>query len=264
VRDVTKFLVLLTATLFFAGCKLAVVVVEGGEVHSLDYGACSANSICIIEVDDTIFADYFWAIPQEGWYFKQWNSGESFFCGGSIDRGCILTFDKYAETEAAQAMVESSETFYLMPVFKQRGECPAPSGDIEWLQPADFVGYTHDEIAAICSPSSGLCSGFLPRSNFDLTGYTWASESDIGSLYCEYGFAPPHHVRGEISDSRFFDDFRPTNVAERVSSREVVGLLRERDSVGRVIGFSDSDDATFGIVTSSFLENIGAWFWLPR
>ena len=271
-KALNAMLVLAIAALFTA-CKLAVIVVEGGEVQSMDSGTCSAGAICIIEASDTGFSEVFFAFPEEGWYFEQWNSGERFFCGGSTDSFCQLSFGGYAETKEAQAMVESSETFYLMPVFKKRGECSAPSGKKQWLQPADFVGYTHEEIAAVCSHSSGLCSGSLPRSNVDLTGYTWASGSDISSLYCEYGAPPPYDVSNGgypfligslVRNSGFFDDFRQTDGRSFPEGGSIVtGLLREPDLLGKVDGYFG--DHYFGIVTEivSASENIGVWFWRP-
>lgn len=266
-------ILILSIAAFISACKLAVIVVEGGEVQSTGTGTCVASEICIVEVSDTGFSEIFFAVPQEGWYFKQWNRGNGFFCGGSAYPVCALSFEGYEETEEAQAIVESSETFYLMPVFKKRGVCPAPSGEKAWLQPADFVGYTHEEIVAVCSPSSGICSGSLPRSNFDLTGYTWASESEISSLYCEYGAAPPYDVINApypflagslVPNSGFFDDFDQTDGRSfPEGGRIVTGLLREPNTLGKVDGYFG--DHYFGIVTErvSASENIGAWFWRP-
>jgi len=269
----SKFLLLLSITVLIAGCKLAVIVVEGGEVNSFNSGTRCEGAICIVEVKDTGFSEIFFADEKEGWYFKQWNKGHGFFCGGSTDPVCSLSFEGYEGTEEAQAIVDSSETFYLMPVFKKRGVCPTPSGGKEWLQPADFDGYSREEIAAVCSPSSGICSGSLPQSNFDLTGYTWASESEIGSLYCEYRAAPPYDVSNggypfsigsPVTLSGFFDDFDPTDGRSAPEAGSILtGLLREKDSLGKVDGYVG--DHYFGIVnvTVSASENIGVWFWRP-
>ena len=256
-----------------SACKLAVIVVEGGEVNALNSGTRCEGAICIVEVNDTGFSEIFFADEKEGWYFKEWNKGHGFFCGGSNYPVCSVSFEGYEGTEEAQAVVESPETFYLMPVFKKRGVCPTPSGGKEWLQPADFIGYSREEIAAVCSPSSGICSGSLSQSSFDLNGYTWASESEIGSLYCEYRAAPPYDVinggypfstGSPVNDSGFFDDFAPTDGRSAPEGgRILTGLLREKDSLGKVDGYFG--EHYFGLVneTVSASENIGVWFWRP-
>jgi hypothetical protein len=59
----------------------------------------------------------------------------------------------------------------------------------EWLQPVDFVNYTYNQVTAVCP--GGACSGKLPGSAFDLTGYTWASTHDVSNLFNAYGVTPP-------------------------------------------------------------------------
>jgi hypothetical protein len=59
----------------------------------------------------------------------------------------------------------------------------------EWLQPADFLGYTYDQVSVTCP--AGVCSGTLPGSTFDLTGYTWASIDEVSALFNSYGLSQP-------------------------------------------------------------------------
>lgn len=54
----------------------------------------------------------------------------------------------------------------------------------EWLQPLDFINLTWNGISQVCAPSSGLCGGEL--NGIDVTGYTWASISDLSSLFNHY------------------------------------------------------------------------------
>ena len=110
-------LFLLSITALMAGCRLAVIVVEGGEVESFDAGICMAGDICIVEVADTNFSKTFTAVPATGWYFKKWSSGGRFFCGGSTNPRCVLSFEGLKGSKGAQDMVASSEVFYLMPIF---------------------------------------------------------------------------------------------------------------------------------------------------
>jgi hypothetical protein len=49
-------------------------------------------------------------------------------------------------------------------------------GGKEWRQPADTFGSSWDDTAAICDPTTGVCSGTL-------SGWTWASNNDIQALF---------------------------------------------------------------------------------
>jgi hypothetical protein len=192
--SVFKSIFLSLLVTLMAGCKLAIIVVEGGEVQSEGSVACTAGSICIIDITDSGFSETFTAIPNTGWYFQKWNAGHGFFCGGSIDPACPLSFAGHEQSEQVASMVASDEVFYLMPVFKPISSTVSADGTVtidgkEWLQPADFVGYSFDEVKVVCPTET--CSGRLPGSTFDLTGYTWASIMEVSSLFNAYGVSPP-------------------------------------------------------------------------
>ncbi|MCP3877095.1 MAG: hypothetical protein GY701_01685, partial [Sulfitobacter sp.] len=59
----------------------------------------------------------------------------------------------------------------------------------EWLQPADFLNLSWNDVALICDPDTGLCDGQL--NNIDVTGYTWASVDEVNGLFNAYGIIPP-------------------------------------------------------------------------
>jgi hypothetical protein len=135
-------------------------------------------------VRDPDFSDTFTAVPDEGWYFQKWNSGKRFFCGSSTKPTCTLSFQGYEESKEVADIVASSEVFYLMPIFKP-SEITSVDGKItvngkEWLQTDSFAGYLYDQVRAVCP--AGVCSGFLPGSPIDLTGYTWASSDEFYAL----------------------------------------------------------------------------------
>ena len=92
-----KHLLIVTLVGVVAGCKLAVIAVEGGEVHSDRSGICAPNAICFVDVSDPYYADTFGVAPHEGWYFVKWNSGDRFFCSGSSDPTCNLSFQGHEE-----------------------------------------------------------------------------------------------------------------------------------------------------------------------
>jgi len=183
-KMMSRILLLLSVTVFLGGCKLAVIVVEGGSVQSTGSGTCVAGTICIVDVTDPNFSETFTAVPATGWYFQKWNAGDRFFCGGSTNPTCTLSFQGYEESKEVADMVTSSEFFYLMPVFKP-SDITSVDGKItvngkQWLQTDSFSGYSYDQVRAVCP--GGVCSGFLPGSTIDLTGYTWASSDDFYAL----------------------------------------------------------------------------------
>lgn len=187
----SKILLLLSVAALMAGCKLAVIVVEGGEVESDRSGTCVASSICIVDVSDAGFNDVFMPVPHTGWYFDSWNSGNRFLCGGSIYPPCSLSFQGHEESLAVEKMVASSEMFYLMPIFRKiqtdiievKGRTITVEGK-EWLQPMDFTNHSYNQVSEVCP--DGVCSGTLPGSSKDLTGYMWASSDDVGLLFQAY------------------------------------------------------------------------------
>jgi hypothetical protein len=171
-----------------AGCKLAVIVVEGGAVQSTSSGTCVASAICIVDVTAPNFSETFTAIPDNGWYFIKWNSGGRFFCGGSTNPECNLSFEGHEETEAVQEMVDSSEMFYLMPIFALVESIPSEevitADGKEWAQVDLFTGLSWEDINAVCSADTGVCSGVL--NGYDVTGWTWASVDEVNALFNFY------------------------------------------------------------------------------
>ena len=55
-KKTLKFLLLISIAALLAGCKLAVIVVEGGEVQSTGSGICVASTICIVDVNGANFS----------------------------------------------------------------------------------------------------------------------------------------------------------------------------------------------------------------
>lgn len=51
-----RVLVFLAMAGLVADCKVAVIVVAGGEVQSIVSGTCLAGDVCIVEVNDTNFS----------------------------------------------------------------------------------------------------------------------------------------------------------------------------------------------------------------
>ena len=273
-KNTLKLILLICITALLASCKLAVIVVEGGEVQSIGSGTCAADSICIIDVDDPNFSETFTAFPDTNWYFHNWNSGDGFFCGGSTDPTCNLSFQGHEVSEAVEDMVASSETFYLMPVFKPYQDTIIVAGR-EWAQVDLFTNLSWNQINAVCP--KGICAGML--NGHDMTGWTWASVEDLNALFNHYvgrdvlGPGPDNYMddpNSEWAPGFFNDGWRDMDSG---SEDEVGGwvrsLAREFDAYtpSLVNDFTPLDDTFDMIATDPTTgvelkgDSIGGWFY---
>ncbi|MFT4518734.1 MAG: hypothetical protein ACI9JM_001119 [Halioglobus sp.] len=50
----------------------------------------------------------------------------------------------------------------------------------EWLQPLDFGGTNWNQVASVCNPTNGVCTGSLLGNSLD--GWLWASTYDVASM----------------------------------------------------------------------------------
>ena len=130
---------LFTLLVGLQGCKVAVIVVEGGEVQSTMSGTCiPANpgvfgSVCIHEVSDTNFSETFTAVPDSGMTFVKWNSGDGFLCADSTNPACEVSNTVFAGNPFAEAIVSSNAVFYLMPIFSESVDLnPGVWGESIW------------------------------------------------------------------------------------------------------------------------------------
>jgi hypothetical protein len=242
-KQLVRILLMVSVTALLAGCKLAVIVVEGGEVQSDGSGTCVASSICIVGVSEPGFAETFTAIPEGGWYFHKWNSGDGFFCGGSTNPACTLSFQGYEESKEAEDMVASSETYYLMPVFSKVANPITDTVTVdgrEWAQVDLFTNLSWYQISAVCP--SGICVGVL--NGHDMTGWIWASVDDINVLFNHYigsdemGPGPDvFFYKSSVSPwtTAFFNDgWRPTLLDLAGWERAIEGWARDMSDQGLV------------------------------
>jgi hypothetical protein len=228
-KRASEFILLLGITALMAGCKLAVIVVEGGEVQSTGSGTCVASAICIVDVNDANFSETFTAVPYTDWYFHKWNSGDRLFCGGSTDSTCTLSFQGHEESKAVEDMIASAETFYLMPVFKPYKDIITVGGK-EWLQPNLFTKPSWNDINAVCP--AGVCRGEL--NGIDMTGWTWASVDDVNALFNYYigteelGPGPGGFTEADSdwAPAFFSDGWLRTNMGEQPYLKAVEGWTR--------------------------------------
>jgi hypothetical protein len=260
----SKFLLLMSIAALMTGCKLAVFVLEGGEVQSDASGTCVGSSICVVDVSDPNFSETFTAVPDTGWYFQKWNAGDRLFCGGSTNPTCTLSFQGYEESKEVADIVASSEMFYLMPIFKP-SEINSVDGKItvngkQWLQTDSFSGYSYDQVSAVCP--GRVCSGFLPGSTTDLTGYTWASSDDFYALSEAYRnagraiFADFDYVTDKVAGFAFVLLSDPPQQCRGTDDVSLCAILA---IVGGNIEYPNRVNSV-EIVKIPFIVG-GPWFW---
>ena len=180
-----KCLLVVAIISLVSACKIAVIVVEGGAVES-DFGwgpTCTEGTVCIHEVNSTGSSRYFAAVPKPGWRFVEWKSGDDFLCPASVSSECEAV--NPAGNAVGAAIVASSKTFYLMPIFAPLTEIGATvtMDGKAWAPMNSFGDLSWDEINDVCPVASGghcLAGGKLME--YDMTGWTWASVDDVNAL----------------------------------------------------------------------------------
>lgn len=184
-----KTLSVAVTLVLLAGCKLAVMVVEGGEVQVDPFfdpaSACSEGTICIHEINDTSYIQSFFAVAKPGWRFVKWSTGDNFLCPNNTSSACEVNNAFLAGNEVAEAIVASSKTFYLMPIFEPLTEIGATvtMNGKAWAPMSGFGDLSWDDINAVCPVTNGghcLAGGKLME--YDMTGWTWASVEDVNAL----------------------------------------------------------------------------------
>lgn len=101
--------------LSLTGCKLAIIVGEGGEVTSLSgNNDCAGPNYCIVDITNENFSETFTAIAEPGYEFVKWQDGDGFQCANSTSTSCTVTING---NQYAAAIVASFETGSIRPVF---------------------------------------------------------------------------------------------------------------------------------------------------
>lgn len=107
-----KILTILSVTIMVTGCKIAVIVGEGGNVTSSSGTRdCASTKYCINEITDANYTETFTVTDNPGFQFVRWQGGTDFQCGGSTSRTC---------TVKTNGMTQYG-TYYLMPIFLDVG-----------------------------------------------------------------------------------------------------------------------------------------------
>ncbi len=117
----SKLAFILITVLAVTGCKIRVVIPEGGSVET-NSGAylCASGGTCNIDVLDIFFDETFTARPMDGYEFKGWKKQARGLCGGNSGP-CRLSTSFFGGFPVLMAFLESDEVFYLEPIFEIAG-----------------------------------------------------------------------------------------------------------------------------------------------
>ena len=191
-QTILRYVLTVIAFTSLGACRLQVMVPTGGEVQSVGSGTCLTETVCVFEIEETTFNESFTAVPVAGWDFLRWNSGGDFFCADSTDPTCTLDNTTLTGIPLVDAIIASTQSFYIQPVFQQRND-PVTDfitvGAYEIPQPDLFNDVTWWEVSAACPVSNGgICEGILK--GYDMTGWTWMNFQVMNEVFNTYGVSP--------------------------------------------------------------------------
>lgn len=114
--------ILIVALLMSAGCKVHIFSHNvGGVVSASGVHNCPAGQSCQFDVVDIHFRDTFRGYAGHPNYrFAGWLAGDRNLCGG-MKRPCTLITENFAGNPALLQILESDESFVLIPKFERLG-----------------------------------------------------------------------------------------------------------------------------------------------
>ncbi|MGD2007339.1 MAG: S8 family serine peptidase [Cellvibrionales bacterium] len=188
-----RTLLTLSLPLLLAGCRLEVLVNEGGRVTSASgQRDCDELFICSGEVSDPNFEETFTAIPNPGYRFVGWSETESTVCEGS-DQPCELSLRDLPPT-IRRSLLGSDSVARLVAVFEQSGSLSRyrVSGDIGILAEAVLDsdtnnpdnGYAPNDTVATAQVlnNPGTAGGYINEAGSGDEGNTQA-EGDLDDFF---------------------------------------------------------------------------------
>ncbi len=110
---------MLAMFLTLTGCKLWVVVLEGGEVQSAASGTCPPGTVCSHDINDTAYDETFTAVPAAYYEFVKWRDGRGFLCGGSTNPECNVSSAPLAGAENGDSLVANAKDVLISPIFEE-------------------------------------------------------------------------------------------------------------------------------------------------
>ena len=152
----------------------------------------------------------------------------------------------------------------------------------DWRQVVDTTGYSWNDFDAIFDTTTGACDvvGCLLGGTVDLTGFTWASNADVSSMFDTYhaftgidnNYVADHYVGlAPTSLDAMQSDFTPTNTIP-ASQRQTKGWTRHQlnTNSATVYGAHDSFGGSIDVVyreihfgDAQIISEIGGWAYKP-
>lgn len=163
-----------TIGLALTGCKLAVIVGEGGSVTSLSgNNDCSGPAYCIIDIDNPAFSETFTAVPEPGYEFVKWQDGWGFQCADELSPVCSISVPGGA---IGEAVVASFETASIRPVFNNVGIDTDGDGLRNSIDPDDDNdGVLDDDDLDPLDPNVTTTCGSTPADVELIAAIDWAN-----------------------------------------------------------------------------------------
>jgi hypothetical protein len=145
---------------------------------------------------------------------------------------------------------------------------PVSVNGLAWLQPIDFINSSWNEIADVCDPITGLCTGSLGGNM--LNGWTWASVEDLNALFNsfigrdELGPSSPdsYFEVGSTWAPSFLGVFECTycEIDGSESSFGVYGTIRDSFDAGRGYSAVMTDNSNASASAGDFTSTSGIYF----
>ena len=194
-----KSLLIALSLLTLSGCKLGVIVTEGGDVESAsDIRDCAAGTVCEFEINDTNFTDAFTAVPKDGYQFVKWRGGSDFFCADQVNPTCALSNVGGAGNATIEAVVASFQLFLIMPVFEFVGIDTDEDGIFDHLDPDDDDDGIPDGDDPCPLNPDPLCGPAAVVEQL-LSDACWTVNADVGNAVAQSFIAPASGTISEIT-----------------------------------------------------------------
>lgn len=191
---IKKILAVTAIGLLVAGCKIKMVVPEGGDVvDESGEVVCAAGDTCNVFVNDIFFDETYTAMPHEGMMFTGWQKRNRGFCGGNT-KPCRLFTSGFEGDDILMSFLEDdTQTFHLNPTFAVDDGASAAAA-CEFVQ--ESPGGTFDVCAVAESLDENSCAS--------LAGAFFGGDSAVTDRDCTAG-EPVGYCDTDSADFYYYD-----------------------------------------------------------
>ncbi|QFU76490.1 hypothetical protein EY643_12940 [Halioglobus maricola] len=194
--EIKKLIAAAAAALALAGCKIQIVVPEGGRVVT-ESGSmvCEAGETCVVDVSDFFFDETFIPEPDEGMMFAGWEKRHRGFCGNSKDPCRLLTTQGFEGDPNLTAVLESAEQeFHLNPTWA----VDDGSGDTVGCEFTQSTPGGEFPVCAITALGDQASCDSVAGASFGDAGVLTDADCTEGAIgYCETSFGDLYYHEGD-------------------------------------------------------------------